>query len=185
MAITGTVSSGGTAVAPAPEVVASPRASRVVVSRRVARIEFPRFQPVDSRPGGGKLAPPGTVRMRNDEPMRNAITDVPGIRVGQAQRVGDGWLTGVTVVVPPPAGAVAGVDVRGGGPGTRETDLLDPRNLVERVHAIVLTGGSALGLAAVDGVVQRLLAEGVGFPVGEPDGPSGVVPIVPAAVIFD
>jgi L-aminopeptidase/D-esterase-like protein len=123
--------------------------------------------------------------MRNDEPMRNAITDVPGIRVGQAQRVGDGWLTGVTVVVPPPAGAVAGVDVRGGGPGTRETDLLDPRNLVERVHAIVLTGGSALGLAAADGVVQRLLAEGVGFPVGAPDGPSGVVPIVPAAVVFD
>jgi len=114
--------------------------------------------------------------------MRNAITDVPGIRVGQAERIGDGWLTGVTVVVPPPEGAVAGVDVRGGGPGTRETDLLDPRNVVERVHAIVLTGGSALGLASVDGVVQRLLAEGVGFPVG---GPGEVVPIVPAAVIFD
>jgi len=114
--------------------------------------------------------------------MRNAITDVPGIRVGQAEQVGDGWLTGVTVVVPPAQGAVAGVDVRGGGPGTRETDLLDPRNVVERVHAIVLTGGSALGLAAVDGVVQRLLAEGIGFPVG---GPGEVVPIVPAAVIFD
>ena len=114
--------------------------------------------------------------------MRNAITDVPGIRIGQAERVGDGWLTGVTVVVPPPEGAVAGVDVRGGGPGTRETDLLDPRNVVERVHAIVLTGGSALGLAAVDGVVQRLLAEGIGHPVG---GPGEVVPIVPAAVIFD
>ena len=114
--------------------------------------------------------------------MRNAITDVPGIRVGQAERVGDGWLTGVTVVVPPPGGAMAGVDVRGGGPGTRETDLLDPRNLVERVHAVVLTGGSALGLAAVDGVVQRLLAAGIGYPVG---GPGEVVPIVPAAVIFD
>lgn len=114
--------------------------------------------------------------------MRNAITDVPGIRVGQSERVGDGWLTGVTVVVPPPEGAVAGVDVRGGGPGTRETDLLDPRNVVDRVHAVVLTGGSALGLAAVDGVVQRLLADGVGFPVG---GPGEVVPIVPAAVIFD
>ena len=114
--------------------------------------------------------------------MRNAITDVPGIRVGQAQRVGDGWLTGVTVVVPPPGGAVAGVDVRGGGPGTRETDLLDPRNAVQRVHAIVLTGGSALGLVAVDGVVQRLLAEGTGYSVG---GPGEVVPIVPAAVIFD
>lgn len=111
-----------------------------------------------------------------------SITDVPGIRVGQAERVGDGWLTGVTVVVPPPGGAIAGVDVRGGGPGTRETDLLDPRNLVDAVHAVVLSGGSALGLACVDGVVQRLLDAGVGFPVGPP---GEVVPIVPAAVVFD
>ena len=111
-----------------------------------------------------------------------SITDVPGIRVGQAERVGDGWLTGTTVVLPPTDGAVAGVDVRGGGPGTRETDLLDPRNLVERVHAIVLTGGSALGLAAVDGVVQRLLDDAIGFPMGPP---GDVVPIVPAAVVFD
>lgn len=111
-----------------------------------------------------------------------SITDVPGIRVGQAERVGDGWLTGTTVVLPPIEGAVAGVDVRGGGPGTRETDLLDARNLVERVHAIVLSGGSALGLAAVDGVVQRLLDAGTGFPMGPP---GDVVPIVPAAVIFD
>ncbi len=115
--------------------------------------------------------------------MRNTITDVPGIRVGQAERIGDGWLTGVTVVVPPPGGVVAGVDVRGGGPGTRETDLLDPRNAVERIHALVLTGGSALGLASVDGVVQRLLAAGIGYPVGAE--PGEVVPIVPAAVIFD
>lgn len=114
--------------------------------------------------------------------MSGSITDVPGIRVGQAERVGDGWLTGTTVVVAPDGGAVGGVDVRGGGPGTRETDVLDPRNLVERVHAVVLTGGSALGLAAVDGVVQRLLDEGTGFPVG---GPGEVVPIVPGAVIFD
>ncbi len=112
----------------------------------------------------------------------NAITDVPGIRVGQVQRTGDGWLTGTTVVLPPREGAVAGVDVRGGGPGTRETDLLDPRNLVDRVHAVVLTGGSALGLAAVDGVVQRLFAAGIGFPMG---APGEVVPIVPAAVLFD
>ena len=76
----------------------------------------------------------------------------------------------------PPGGVVGGVDVRGGGPGTRETDLLDPRNLVERVHAIVLSGGSAFGLAAADGVMRRLADGGVGFPVG---GAGEVVPIVP------
>lgn len=111
-----------------------------------------------------------------------AITDVAGLRVGQAERVGEGWLTGTTVVLAPPEGVVGGVDVRGGGPGTRETDLLDPRNLVERVHAVVLSGGSALGLAAADGVARRLLRDGVGFPVG---GAGEVVPIVPGAVIFD
>ncbi|QZY29978.1 P1 family peptidase [Nocardioides coralli] len=115
--------------------------------------------------------------------MRNAITDVPGIRVGHAQRTGGGWLTGTTVVVAPDAGAVGGVDVRGGGPGTRETDLLDPRNLVDRVHAVVLTGGSALGLAAADGVTRGLLERGIGFPVDSE--PGHVVPIVPAAVVFD
>ena len=99
-----------------------------------------------------------------------------GIRVGHATRRGDGWLTGTTVVLTGPGGAVGGVDVRGGGPGTRETDLLDPRNAVERVHAVVLTGGSAFGLAAADGVMQGLAADGVGFPVG---GPGEVVPIVP------
>lgn len=114
-----------------------------------------------------------------------SITDVPGLLVGHAQRTGDGWLTGTTVVLPPGEGAVGGVDVRGGGPGTRETDLLDPRNLVDRVHAVVLTGGSALGLAAVDGVVQRLLRDGTGFAVDDPPRPGRVVPIVPAAVIFD
>nr|WP_211247904.1 P1 family peptidase [Cryptosporangium arvum] len=110
----------------------------------------------------------------------NSLVDVPGIRVGQAQRRGDGWLSGVTVVLPPPDGAVGGVDVRGGGPGTRETDVLDPRKLVEKVHGIVLTGGSAFGLASIDGVVSRLADDGIGFPVG-----NGVVPIVPGAVIFD
>ena len=111
----------------------------------------------------------------------NSITDVPGLRVGQAQRVGDGWRTGCTVVVAPGDGAVGGVDVRGGGPGTRETDLLDPRNLVERVQAVLFTGGSAFGLAAADGVMRRLAAAGRGFPVGA----AGVVPIVPAAVVYD
>jgi putative pantetheine hydrolase len=112
----------------------------------------------------------------------NSLTDVAGVRVGHATRAGAGWLTGTTVVVAPDAGAVAGVDVRGGAPGTRETDLLDPRNLVDRVNAVVLTGGSAFGLAAADGVVQRLYAAGLGWPMGPP---GQVVPIVPAAVLFD
>jgi L-aminopeptidase/D-esterase-like protein len=112
----------------------------------------------------------------------NSLVDVSGLRVGHHQRVGDGWLTGTTVVLAAPEGAVAGVDVRGGGPGTRETDLLDPRNLVERVHAVTLTGGSAFGLAAADGVMRALFADGVGFPMG---GPGEVVPIVPGAVVFD
>jgi putative pantetheine hydrolase len=113
----------------------------------------------------------------------NGLTDVRGLRVGHAQHVGDGWLTGTTVVLAPEAGAVGGVDVRGGGPGTRETDLLDPRNLVDRVTAVLLTGGSAFGLAAADGVVQRLADAGRGFPVGVV--PDAVVPIVPGAVVFD
>ena len=92
----------------------------------------------------------------------NSLTDVAGIRVGHATRRGDGWLSGTTVVLTGPDGVVGGVDVRGGGPGTRETDLLDPRNAVERVHAVVLTGGSAFGLAAADGVMQALYADGVG-----------------------
>ncbi len=119
----------------------------------------------------------------------NSLVDVAGLRVGHAERRGDGWLTGTTVVLAPPGGVVTGVDVRGGGPGTRETDLLDPRNMVERVHAVVLTGGSAYGLAAVDGVMSRLREGGVGLPVGpmggDQDSPPMVVPIVPAAVVFD
>ena len=112
----------------------------------------------------------------------NSLTDVPGFRVGHVTRDEPGWLTGVTVVLAPPEGAVGGVDVRGGAPGTRETDLLDPRNLVDRVNAVVLSGGSAFGLASVDGVMQTLYAEGLGWPVG---APGEVVPIVPAAVLFD
>jgi L-aminopeptidase/D-esterase-like protein len=108
----------------------------------------------------------------------NALTDVAGLRVGHA-RV-PGALSGTTVVLAPPEGAVAGVDVRGAAPGTRETDLLDPRNTVPRVHAVVLSGGSAFGLAAADGVMARLAAAGIGFPV-----PGAVVPIVPGAVLFD
>ncbi|MGQ0576793.1 MAG: P1 family peptidase [Pseudonocardia sp.] len=108
----------------------------------------------------------------------NCLTDVDGLRVGHAEV--PGGLSGTTVVLAPPGGAVGGVDVRGAAPGTRETDLLDPRNTVERVHAVLLSGGSAFGLAAADGVTGWLEAAGEGFAV-----PGGVVPIVPAAVVFD
>ncbi|MER7499305.1 P1 family peptidase [Nonomuraea pusilla] len=110
----------------------------------------------------------------------NSLVDVPGLRVGHAHRVGGGYRTGTTVVLASEEGMVAGVDVRGAAPGTRETELLDPRNLVERVHAVVLSGGSAYGLSAACGVMERLADAGVGFPVE-----GGVVPIVPAAVIYD
>ncbi|MHA7305339.1 P1 family peptidase [Arthrobacter sp. TMN-49] len=108
-----------------------------------------------------------------------SITDVPGIRVGHAQRTGGGWLSGVSVVVPPP-GTIGSVDVRGGGPGTHETDALDPTTMVPTVDAVVLTGGSAYGLASAGGVQRWCEENGRGFPV-----PGGVVPIVPAAAIFD
>lgn len=108
----------------------------------------------------------------------DAITAVPGIRVGHAtDPVG---LTGCTAILCPPEGAVVGVAVVGGAPGTRETDLCRPGHLVERAHAILLTGGSAYGLAAADGVMRWLEEQGVGFPTG-----AGMVPIVPAAVIYD
>ncbi|MER0246798.1 P1 family peptidase, partial [Streptomyces sp. HSW2009] len=109
---------------------------------------------------------------------RNALTDVAGLRVGHAQRCGSGWLTGTTVVLAPEGGAVAAVDVRGGGPGTRETDALDPRNLVQHVEALVLTGGSAFGLDAASGVLAWLEDQGRGFRVGPPPPPG--VPVVPA-----
>lgn len=92
----------------------------------------------------------------------DALTDVTGVRVGHATRTGGGWLTGTTVVLAPEGGAVAAVDVRGGGPGTKETDALDPRNLVQKVEAIVLTGGSAYGLDAASGVMAWLEERGRG-----------------------
>jgi L-aminopeptidase/D-esterase-like protein len=113
----------------------------------------------------------------------DALTDVAGVRVGHATRSGDGWLTGTTVVLAPEGGAVAAVDVRGGGPGTKETDALDPRNLVRKVEAIVLTGGSAYGLDAASGVMAWLEEQGRGVPVGV--DPAHVVPVVPAACVFD
>ncbi|MCX0244398.1 P1 family peptidase, partial [Streptomyces drozdowiczii] len=89
-------------------------------------------------------------------PRQDALTDVAGLRVGHAQVAGKGALSGTTVVLAPEGGVVAAVDVRGGGPGTRETDALDPRNLVQRIDAVVLTGGSAYGLDAASGVMAWL-----------------------------
>jgi putative pantetheine hydrolase len=113
----------------------------------------------------------------------NSLADVRGLRVGHATLTGDGWLTGVTVVVTGPDGATGGVDVRGGGPGTRETDLLSPLGQVERVNAVVLAGGSAYGLSAAHGVMTRLASMHRGVRVG-PE-PAHVVPIVPAAILYD
>jgi L-aminopeptidase/D-esterase-like protein len=113
----------------------------------------------------------------------NGLTDVPGLRVGHATLRSANSLTGSTVVLVPPDGAVAGVDVRGAAPSTRETDLLDPHRMVERVHALLLSGGSAYGLAAADGVMRRLETAGIGYRIGS--RPGAVVPIVPAAVVFD
>ncbi|WP_202515081.1 P1 family peptidase [Streptomyces sp. SID161] len=113
----------------------------------------------------------------------DALTDVTGLRVGHATLTGDGRLTGTTVVLAPEGGAVAAVDVRGGGPGTKETDALDPRNVVQRIDAVVLTGGSAYGLDAASGVMAWLEEHGRGVPVGT--DPAHVVPVVPAACVFD
>jgi L-aminopeptidase/D-esterase-like protein len=109
--------------------------------------------------------------------MKDSITDVPGILVGHAQDNLAG--TGCTVILAQ-GGAVAAVDVRGGAPGTRETDCLDPSNIVPRVHAVYLGGGSAFGLDGATGVMRYLEEEKAGFDVGVCR-----VPIVPGAVIFD
>ncbi|WNB92927.1 P1 family peptidase [Bacillus sp. NEB1478] len=105
------------------------------------------------------------------------ITDVPGIKIGNEEdKIG---YTGCTVLLLE-KGAVCSVEVRGSAPGTRETDLLNPMNLVDRVHGICLAGGSAYGLDAASGVMQYLEKQGIGLDVGV-----GVVPIVPSAVLFD
>lgn len=113
-----------------------------------------------------------------DHTALDAITDVPGIKVGH-------WTdrraaTGCTVVLCPPEGAVGGVDVRGAAPGTRETDLLQPGRYIERVHAVVIGGGSAFGLDAASGVMRWLEERGVGLQRDEQR-----VPIVPAAILYD
>ena len=108
----------------------------------------------------------------------DSILDVGGLRVGH-------WTnrraaTGCTVVLCPPEGAIAAVDVRGGAPGTRETDLLAPGQLVQRIHAVLLSGGSAFGLDAATGVMRYLEEQGIGFRMGK-----ALVPIVVGAVVFD
>ncbi len=109
--------------------------------------------------------------------LLNAITDVRGIKVGHAHD--EEALTGCTVILCE-KGAVAGVDVRGGAPGTRETDLLNPINLVEKIHALVLSGGSAFGLDAASGVMKYLEERKIGFYTG-----AARVPIVPSAILYD
>lgn len=109
--------------------------------------------------------------------QNNSITDVSGIEVGHVQN--EDALTGCTVILCR-KGAVAGVDVRGGAPGTRETDLLSPINLVQKVHAVVLAGGSAFGLDAASGVMNYLEEKKIGFNTG-----AARVPIVPSAILYD
>jgi L-aminopeptidase/D-esterase-like protein len=109
--------------------------------------------------------------------LKNAITDIPGILVGHAQD--ETALTGCTVILCE-KGAVGGVDQRGGAPGTREVDALHPMHLVNKVHGVVLAGGSAFGLEAATGVMRYLEERDVGF-----DTRIAKVPIVPAAILFD
>jgi L-aminopeptidase/D-esterase-like protein len=124
--------------------------------------------------GGDRGTGPGSA---DGSAPAGRLTDVAGLRVGHftdSRRP-----TGCTVVLAE-GGAVCGVDVRGGAPGTRETDLLDPVNSVQQVHAVVLSGGSAFGLETATGVMRYLEEKGVGFPVSV-----GKVPIVPAGILYD
>src|SRR6185436_2763591 len=109
--------------------------------------------------------------------MNSGLTDVPGLKVGHFTRAERP--TGCTVILTE-AGAVAGVDVRGSAPGTIETDLLNPVNLVEQVHAVFLSGGSAFGLDVATGVRKYLFEKKIGFPTRAAN-----VPIVPGAILYD
>ena len=108
---------------------------------------------------------------------KNSITDIRGIKIGHAQNYDA--LTGCTVVICPP-GTIGGMDQRGGAPGTRQTDSLMPLKFVEEVHAVLISGGSAFGLGAANGVVRFLEERNIGLDVGV-----AKVPIVPTAIIFD
>jgi L-aminopeptidase/D-esterase-like protein len=143
--------------------------------------------PMTALPDNGKSPSPPSARSADAVPLplaatqasspHDAITDVPGITLGHF--TDPRRPTGCTVVVAR-GGAVGGVDVRGAAPGTRETDLLHPSNLVDQVHAVLFAGGSAWGLDAAAGVMRWLEEHGIGLPVRY-----GLVPIVPAAVLFD
>lgn len=109
--------------------------------------------------------------------MNNTITAIHGIRVGHT--TSEAGMTGCTVILCPP-NTIGGVDQRGGAPGTRETDLLRPMHLVQQVHALVLSGGSAYGLSVADGVMRYCEEQGIGYPI-----PPFVVPIVPTAILMD
>ncbi len=132
------------------------------------------FEPAFGMAQGTHPAFPGALTI----PESGGLTDVEGIKVGHF--TDHRRPTGCTVILCE-KGAFAGVDVRGGAPGTRETDLLNPINTVQRAYAIVLSGGSAFGLDAASGVMRYLDEKGIGFKVGK----AGVVPIVPAAILFD
>ena len=135
------------------------------------------FGPAFLAMAGAALIPLGVPWPSQAQESAWGLTAVPGLKVGHftlSER-----LTGCTVVLAE-GGAVGGVDVRGGAPGTRETDLLDPVNTVQEVHAVVLSGGSAFGLDAASGVVRYLDEKGVGYRMGEI-----VVPIVVGAILYD
>ncbi|MEZ5319323.1 MAG: P1 family peptidase [Vicinamibacterales bacterium] len=153
--------------------VATPVLAAAAVAVAATRAGVPSADPART-----PASPPheAAVQTPTDTPT-DSLTSVPGIRVGHhtlAERP-----TGCTVILAPDR-TVGGVDVAGGAPGTRETDLLEPENTVQHVNAIVLSGGSAFGLAAADGVMTWLAEHGIGYPIT-----GGPVPIVPAAIIFD
>jgi L-aminopeptidase/D-esterase-like protein len=112
----------------------------------------------------------------------SSITDVPGFRVGQVERVGDGWLTGVTVVVPP-RGTVAQAVIRGSAPASHQVASLHPGATSPTPQAIVLTGGSSYGLIAAHGAARRFVESGLGYAAGP--GAHDVIPLVPASAIYD